>query len=518
MLAWVVAETMNYAEHGKPRTECGVFAMYLDPSLVTNEIVVMGLSAALQNQHRGQESAGFVVSWRGGMGNPFKTMGLYTDLYREYKETVRSEGDIHGNIINVHNRYSTTGSSNIENAAPFKFDDEKLGYFSLALNGNITNAKLIRDGLESDGIEFKSTTDTEVVGKLIETSPGEDMVEKIGVAAKLLTGAFNLTITTCDTLYAVRDRYGFHPLYRGEFKYGGHTNYAISSETNALGQLYCNTIEEVLPGEIVKINRDSVEINSFADPEPAFCGLESAYILRPDGHYLNTQVHRFRVHHGEMLAEFQPLPEDIDLISYVPESAWSVCEGFAKKTSELLGRDISIVRLALKGRYGTINGTVRGFIDNNEAERQHVANSNYFPFDDCIGKRVGLVDDSIFAGNTLKGFVHTIKNEVGLLKDSGAMSVHVRVAFPMTRFSCPYGVDVDVNKRRLLANAHNSDLDAMCKEIGADSLGFLTPEQYTKGIADVAGYNVGMCMACTTGIYPEPVSGFSKFIMEQDIK
>lgn len=507
------------SELDKPQTECGVFGLCLHSSLANSEIAEVILDGSLQNQHRGEESVGFCISDGYSVSVPLKRMGYVKDLYREYENDYKSiRGGIYGHMGLGHNRYSTTGSSNIYNAGPHRHVDQDLGAIATALNGNITNASQLRSMLISRGSEFKGTTDSEIIGELIVCSPGPTWDEKIINASRQLEGAFNLVILTKDALYGVRDPNGFHPLSVGTFLIDDKPCFAISSETSGFSNLPVRDILDVPRGNVVKMQEGAITITRFLDeiPGETFCGLDIAYLMRPDSYLDKVQLDTIRRLHGAALAEACPLPMSVKYVTYIPESARSSAEGYAERLSQLQDRLVSVRTSMIKGRYGTINGNVRGFISPNVADRGRVANKNYFPFEWVEGEEIGLIDDSIIRGTVTCGVVHTIKERVGFLKDGGATKVHLRIVWPPVISFCPYGIDIN-EMDFLLAKEFEGNLEAMAGYLGADSLAYLPLKTYEDTVSKAVGHNKGLCSGCVTGEYPTKVEQANKLILEGEI-
>jgi amidophosphoribosyltransferase len=503
-------------ELDKPHEECGIFGLYLHPSLASNDTANLALESALQNQHRGEESAGMIISDGYSVWPAIKTMGLIRDLYGKYKSEKAVNGGIYGHIVNVHNRYSTTGSSIIENAAPYRFESN-LGTLGVSHNGNITNAVELKSKLISKGYSFMGTTDSEVIGVLIADSAGETWQEKVYSASQKLQGAFCLVVNTKDKILAVRDRYGFHPLYLGSFGSQDKQCFAVSSETPAIQMLNPTEVRMVNPGEIVEIGEEGLTSIDFAQPDEHFCGLEMAYLMRPDGYFENTQLDTIRRHHGELLAATCPVPKTTDFVTYIPESAKSASEGFANELSQIQNRPVQSVTTMMKGRYGTLKGNVRGFINPDLNTRKSIASTHYYPYDIVEDKEIALVEDSVIAGVTTDDVMKIYRKAVGLFKDRGVRRVHLRVVFPKVISSCPYGIDID-DSRFLIAKEFEQNTEEICKHIGADSLGYLVVDEYGQGVNNAVGRRVNLCLGCTTGVYPESVNETNKLILESEVR
>ena len=515
-------ESSVYHETEGPREECGVFGIYFPHEDISKNIVKITLAGALANQHRGEESAGIVVGNGQRISPVFKRMGLVRNLYEAYLHP-ESEGDsfdrssLEGYIAVAHNRYSTTGSSNILNAGPFSFESD-LGQIAVSHNGNITNSEKLKKQLISSGYTFSSTTDSEVIGALIVSSEGITWEEKIINALPQLNGSFSLVVCTKDSLYGIRDRIGNRPLSYAQFRQDGVIGFAISSESVAFDNLGFDYKREVLPGEMIKINNSEVASSYFVESDeiaPAFCGLEVAYLERPDSRIEGIQLDTIRRSLGGSLAILYPPLDSIDFVTYIPESARSSAEGYAALSANILGRPVPCITTMIKNRYGTIDGAIRGFIHPDNTTRQRVGLENYHPLDLLIGKKVVVVDDSIIRGNTTAGVVTNIRHYVGDLRNSGAAEVHLRIIFPPVIDFCPLGTDINETDY-LIARELEGNIDKIARELDVDSLGYLTPAQFQEGVNRALGYEFKLCLGCTTGDYPVETFQVDKRIFEED--
>ncbi|MBI4129853.1 hypothetical protein HY468_00905 [Candidatus Roizmanbacteria bacterium] len=263
------------------------------------------------------------------------------------------------------------------------------------------------------------------------------------------------------------------------------------------------------PGEIVRCNEDGVERWQWTDETTeGFCGLEITYLMRADGYLYNkVQVDTVRRALGSRLAELYPA-EDVDYVTYIPESSKSSAEGYAEGLSRVLGRTVFPRTSMIKGRYGTLNGSVRGFLNPNNGERNHIGTSNYFPLDWMVGSKVAMVDDSIIRGNTTGGVINIVRNRVGILRNNGADQVHLRIPWPPVSHSCPLGTDIQETDW-LIYRELGRDTDAVAKHLGVDSLAFLTPDQFQGTVDDTVGEHKKLCMGCVTGTYPLSLIGYT---------
>lgn len=509
-------ERFSYSpnEFDRPREECGVFGIYFPHRSFREDIIQTTLSGLIANQHRGEESAGIVTANGERVSLPLKRMGLVRGLFREYRGLSEDlKNYLHGHISVSHTRYSTTGSSNIENAAPFLHEDPFMGSIAASHNGNITNAHALKEVLHAKGYTFASTTDSEIIGPLIADSPGETWDEKITAALRRLEGSFSLLLMTKDALYGARDPLGNRPLSFAQFQRDGINGYALSSESPAFDNLGISYQREVYPGELIKFDKKGMSSVQFTESEKqALCGLEIAYLMRADSRIEGIQLDTIRRLLGGKLAEKHPIPKDVDFITYIPESARSAAEGFSEQMRQL-GLDVPIRTSMMKNRYGVIGGAIRGFINPNEETRTEVARGNYYPFDLLVGKKIGAVDDSIIRGKTTGGVIQTLKRYVGFLRDSGVAEVHLRIVFPPVIDPCPLGTDIN-NKDFLVAQKFNSDIDEIAQFLGADSLAYLSPEDYGAVVNEALKREFGLCLGCTTGEYPVGAFRAEKNIFE----
>src|SRR5215470_2056995 len=130
---------------------CGIFGVHGHAD--APHIAQLGLYSL---QHRGQESVGVVSIDANGQARAVRSMGTLSD------SLAQELAKIPGISAIGHTRYSTAGSSTIENAQPV-VARSKGGYITLAHNGNLTNAGELRVELEDQGSIFGSTNDSEVI-------------------------------------------------------------------------------------------------------------------------------------------------------------------------------------------------------------------------------------------------------------------------------------------------------------------------------------------------------------------
>ena len=453
----------------KPRDECGVFGVFGHP--YSAELTYLGLYAL---QHRGQESAGIVVS-DGIEISSQHGMGLVVNVFEN--------GDIEnlkGHIAIGHNRYSTAGSSSLENAQPI-VRWHKGEPIALAHNGNLVNAPRIRNDLEALGSIFTCSSDTEVIVHLIARSPQPTIEEKVIDALSEVRGAYSLLVMNKDTLIAVRDAYGIRPLWLGILD----DAYVLASETCAFDVIDAKYIREVEPGEMVIITQKglhSVRLNSIFHPK-AFCIFEFIYLARADSMVFGELVNRPRREFGRQLAREHPA--DADIVISVPDSANIAARGYSEESG--ISFDFGLNRNQYVGRT---------FICPSQRMRERMAKVKLNPIRDVLeGKRVVIVDDSIMRGTNCRRLVK-------MLKAGGAQEVHFRVSSPPNRFPCFYGIDTPT-RQELIASTHT--IEEIRKHIRADSLGYLSIE----GMLSCVKNPQNFCTACFDGEYPVEFSGQS---------
>ncbi len=467
------------ARSAKPREACGVFGICA-PDEDVARIAYFGLYAL---QHRGQESAGIATA-DGQRLSVYTRMGLVAQVFSE-SDLAR----LKGHIAIGHNRYSTTGSSRPANAQPLLVKGPA-GMLAIAHNGNLVNHAHLRHELEDAGINFITSTDTEVIAHLIANSPGRDWVERIRSAMLKMSGAYSLVMTTENKLYAVRDPLGVRPLALGRL----NGNWVIASESCALDTVGAEFIREVQPGEIVSIDPDGLDT---AIGQPCYrhglCIFEYIYFARPDSVINGRLLYLARQNMGRQLALEHPV--DADLVIAVPDSATPAGIGYAQQAGLPFSEGL------IKSRY-----IGRTFIQPDQHIRDLGINLKFNPLPEVLrGKRVVVVDDSIVRGTTTRPIVR-------LLRQAGAREVHVRIHAPPMRYSCVLGVDTARRSELIAARMSVPEIE---KHIEADSLGYLSLDRL---IEAVNLPRQTFCLACFNGDYPVPVQlemdGVDKMVLE----
>jgi amidophosphoribosyltransferase len=458
-------ETLNRAHRAdRFHDECGVFGVHGDEE--ASHLTYLGLYAL---QHRGQESCGIVAS-NGKEHIAHRAMGLVADNFGTEILT-----DLKGRHAIGHVRYSTAGGSMLRNAQPICANTDG-GPVSIAHNGNLVNAGVIRRELEGRGAIFGSTSDSEVLLHLLARSRERHIEDRFIDAISRVKGAFSIILLTDDALIAARDPNGFRPLSIGR-KDGA---YVISSETCALDLIGATHERDIDPGEVVVIRRGRLRsIRPFPrDTRESFCIFEHIYFARPDSNLVGHNVYAYRKELGRVLAREHGVAAD--MVVPVLDSGSAAALGFAEETE--LPYETALIR----NHYVS-----RSFIEPTQTIRDFKVRVKHNPVRGYLeGKRIVLVDDSIIRGTTLVKIV-------GMLRTAGAREVHVRISSPPTIGPCHYGMDTP-NREELIAYSHT--VDEICARIGADSLGYLSVE----GLRETAAKQLkrGICDACFSDEYP----------------
>ena len=451
-----------------PQDECGVFAI----ASISNASVDIFYALRVL-QHRGQESAGICV-YNNGI-KCIKGMGLaHQALKADDVKNLKGDRGI------GHVRYSTFGSSNIENAQPIVVSTN-YGDIALAHNGEIVNAGHIMDELKKKGWAFITSSDSEIAVRLLANDIANtgDPVRSLKNLMSMIQGSFSMTIMIDNRVFAIRDPYGIRPLCIGRTKVG----YAAASESVVFDTLGGEFIRDVEPGEIVELlPGEAKSIKTGLARGRAHCMFEWVYIARADSTIEEKLVYEVRRRIGQRLAKEQPV--NADVVVPIPDSGRSHAIGY----SEVSG--IPYSEGLMKNRY-----VERTFIMPEQAERTTSVMLKLNPLKSVIkDKRVVLVDDSIVRGTTIRQIVQIVRN-------AGAKEVHVRVGSPPIRAPCFFGIDM---KTRDQFAATGRTIEQIGKMITADSLGYISVE----GLVDAIGLAAGdLCLGCLTEEYPIAVPG-----------
>ena len=422
----------------KLKEECGVFGIYNHPD--SSALVALGLHAL---QHRGQEGCG-IVSFDGNNYHSEKRQGLVGDHFTDPQTLNR----LPGNFAIGHNRYSTTGETSLRNIQPF-FADLHMGGLSVAHNGNLTNALLLRETLVKEGAIFRTTSDTETIVQLIAKSKREKFEEKLIETLFQIQGGYSIILMTNKKLVGVRDPFGIRPLVIGKLK----NSFIFTSETCALDIVGASFIREVENGEIVIVENEKLRsIKPFPKQKPRPCVFEYIYFARPDSLIKNKCAYEYRKNLGSELAKETDVKAD--LVVPVPDSGVPAALGYCEQSKKKF--DLGLIRNHYVGRT---------FIEPTQNIRSLGVKLKLSSTKTIVkNKSIILIDDSLVRGTTC----HKI---VKMLYDSGAKEVHVRIACPEIRYPDFYGVDMPTRDELL---AHKKNNKEMCDYINAKSLKFLS--------------------------------------------
>ncbi len=460
----------------KLKDKCGVFGVFGHKEAAY--LTYLGLYAL---QHRGEESAGIVVSDGRVMSN-HREMGHVQDVF---DGTVLEK--LVGDRAIGHVRYSTTGSSNLKNAQPILVDYSR-GEIAIAHNGNIVNADILRSELEAYGSIFQTTTDSEIIIHLMAKPSLRNIEEGVLEALSRVKGAYSLVFLTHNMLIAARDPQGFRPLWLG--KIGG--SYVVSSETCAFDIMEAQPVREIEPGEVLFITSQGIRSERIAarDTHLAHCIFEHVYFARPDSKIFGETVHLVRERFGRQLAKEQPA--NADIVIPVPDSGNSAALGFSQASGIPL--EAGIIRNHYVGRT---------FIQPSQGMRDFKVRVKFnFVKEVLAGKRVVVVDDSIVRGTTSKMRVKS-------LRQAGAKEVHLRISCPPHKYACAYGIDFPT-REELIANKYSHD--EIKKYFECDSVGYLSLEGM---LSCVSFPKENYCTACWTGKYPVLFDGNDKYHTEK---
>jgi amidophosphoribosyltransferase len=455
----------------RPHEACGLFGIYA-PEMDVSRVTFFGLYAL---QHRGQESAGIVTTTGEPDLRAHRRIGLVSQVFTE--DSLR---DLTGFAAIGHTRYSTTGSNRQENVQPL-LADGTLGQFAIGHNGNLTNTLTLHARLMDEGETLGATSDTEVIARMLAIAPGLTYVDKLRHVMPRLQGAYSLVILTPTELIAARDPFGVRPLCLGQI----NDHWVVASETCALDTIGAQFTREVEPGEVVVINGDGAEgLRSYQgqrSTKRAACLFEYIYFARPDSMMMDRSLYLARQRMGVQLAAEYPV--DADVVIGVPDSATPAAAGYAA------ARGLPYADGLIKNRY-----IGRTFIQPDQQMRSLGVKMKFNALSAVLkGKRVVMIDDSIVRGTTSRPLVQS-------LRDAGATEVHLGISSPPFKWPCYLGLDVA--RRDELIAARLADVADIGREIGADSIHYLSLDGLVKAI-DLPGDS--FCVGCFTGTYPMPV-------------
>src|SRR5882762_8287909 len=450
---------------------CGIVGIWNPERADQTEAARLAFFALYALQHRGQESAG-IAATDGRDMRIVRRMGLVGQVFSE-----NDLGILGGRAAIGHTRYSTTGSSRIQNAQPMVVRADGLGELAIGHNGNCINARELRDDLTRKGVPFTTSSDTEVIAQMIAREDGATWDDRLARALPKLQGAWSLVILTPSALYAVRDPLGVRPLCLGR----KGDAWLVASETCALETVGAKFIRDVAPGEVLRIDdRGPVTVADFAASRRGLCVFEHVYLASVASDLEGVSVYASRERMGETLADEHPIAADV--VIPVPDSAIPAAVGYARRSG------IPFHEGLIKNRY-----IGRTFIQPSDELRRHNVALKYNALSDVLeGKRIVVVDDSIVRGNTSGPIVD-------LLRRNGAKEVHMRICSPPIQHQCFFGVDMAQRSELIGARL---DVEGIRRHIGADTLGYLSLDGMVNA---TGGTREEHCTACFTGDYLVPV-------------
>ncbi|MCI5523727.1 MAG: amidophosphoribosyltransferase [Treponema sp.] len=480
-------------EEDKLRDECGVVGIYLnskdensgDNSNGEEKYTAYSASdfnaatkayfALYALQHRGQDSAGIAVS-NGEEISIHKAMGTVAESF-----TKENLVELKGHIACGHVRYATAGSTSIENAQPM-LQKTKLGGIAVAHNGQLINYEQLHEMLEDSGSSFSSTSDTEVILKFIAKSYRKGLERALTDTIQMIKGSFALVVMTEKCLIGARDPNGIRPLCLGKVDGG----WILASESCAIDAVNGTFVRDIKPGEIVTITDEGVKSFEFGEhTSKRTCVFEYVYFARPDAEIDGIPVTLAREKMGAALAKESGVPADV--VVGVPDSGIGAAQGYAKAAG------IPFANGIIKNKY-----IGRTFIAPTQRERENMVFVKLNAVKSVVnGQRVVVIDDSIVRGTTSRRLVQ-------ILRRAGAKEVHFRISSPPVKFPCYFGINTPT-RNELISSQHNEN--EICKEIGADSLAFISAEGMLEALRECNAENYGFCKGCFTGEYPISVPG-----------
>lgn len=450
----------------KLKDECGVFGMYSKSGANVAKLAYYALYAL---QHRGQQSAGIAIA-NGEDICVHKNLGLLTDAF-ELKDLDK----LKGHIAVGHVKYSSEIEAKIQNAQPL-VGSSKLGNIAIANNGSLVNSDVIKELLEDSGYVFHTDTDVEVLMSVIARNAKRGIIKAVYSAVQAVRGSFAVAMATKDQLIGIRDPHGIRPLCIGQLD----DDYIICSESCALDAIGADFVRDVLPGEIVVISESGIESISYSEKTQCeTCAFEYIYFARPDSNMDGINIHEARINAGAMLYKQSPI--EADIVIGVPDSGLSSAIGYSKASG--IPYDIGFVKNKYIGRT---------FIAPDQKMRERAVWVKLNPLKVNVeGKRVILVDDSIVRGTTSRHLVESLRR-------AGAKEVHFKIASPMVKYPCYFGIDTPYRKD--LIGANNS-MEEIRDIIGVDSLDYLSIDNLLESLSKGCK-NKGFCLGCLNGVYP----------------
>ena len=487
----------------KPKEYCGIFGVFNHPE--ASILTYYGLHAL---QHRGQESAGITSAYY-DEEKQMDVMPLHKDfglILNVFDDKTLFTDKLKGRQAIGHNRYSTSGASaNPANIQPFRVHYGS-GNIAIGHNGNLANARQLREKFTEEGVLFQTTTDTELILHLISRSKEKTQEAQILDALHQIRGAYCLVIQTHDKLIAVRDPHGFRPLALGKLD----DAYLVASETCAFDIIGAEYVRDIDPGEVLIIDQNTVDTGEptsyYLEPEDhaetSQCIFEFVYFSRPDSRIFGENVDKVRRKLGKYLAREHPVDEVLKyygqtdkrpIVISVPDSSNTAAIGYSDENTKM--------ELDCKFEIGLIRNHYVGrtFISPGQRSRDQKVRTKFNPVRGVLeGRSVIIVDDSVVRGTTSRYLVEMIQK-------ANPLEVHFLVSSPPITHPCFYGMDFP-SPEELMANRFEGDLTAMAESIGVDSIRYLSPDGLVNAVKDANPSDLGYCTACFTGNYPVDVN------------
>ncbi len=464
-------------EEDKLRDECGVVGIFLKKNQTSGEFnaATQAYYGLCSLQHRGQDSAGIAVS-DGSSINVHKGMGTTAEVFN-----MEQLASLKGSIACGHVRYATAGSATLDNAQPL-VQKSKLGGIAVAHNGQLINYDQLREMLAETGSTFASTSDTEVIVKLIAKSYKKGLERALTDTIQMIKGSFALVVMTEKCLIGARDPNGIRPLCLGTVDGG----WILASESCAIDAVNGTFVRDIQPGEIVIINDDGVLSFEFGErTSKRTCVFEYIYFARPDSVIDGIPVTEARIRMGACLARESSVPADV--VVGVPDSGLSAAQGYAEAAH------IPYAMGIIKNKY-----IGRTFIAPTQKERENLVFVKLNAVRSVVeGKRIVVIDDSIVRGTTSRRLVQ-------ILRRAGAKEVHFRISSPPVKAPCYFGINTPTRSELISSNHNEAEI---CEEIGADSLAFISAEGMLEACRSCNPEKYGFCKGCFTGEYPISVPG-----------
>jgi amidophosphoribosyltransferase len=459
--------------------KCGVFGIYGHNLNVAN-LAFYGLFAL---QHRGQISSGITVG-DGKQLASYRGHGLVTAVYNE--DNLKK---LDGFLAIGHNRYATSGNSNLNHSQPIVIDEvmefendmregSTGGLISLAHNGNLPSVLALEEFLSSKQISTTNCSDSELMAHAVSVFIREGYTLPVALkkAISLFTGVYSLVLATPDTLVAIRDCCGIRPLALGKINGG----YVVASESCAFQTIKADFIRDIEPGEMIVINESGLYSEKVLPSNPKIDIFEFVYFARPDSVIEGQLVYNVRKNSGiELAKEFCP---KADMVVPIPQTSIPVAIGYSHATG--IPYEMAIVKN---------NYIHRTFIEPEQRIRDLGVKLKLNPLPEVItGKRVIIIDDSVVRGTTSREIIKAVF-------EAGAKEVHFLVSSPPVRFPDFYGIDTSKQERLI---ASSKTVEEIREFLGATSLHFLSLEGLIRA-TNIPAQNLST--SCFTGEYPIPL-------------